>query len=49
MKVDVAAVKQILLEKLPRVLRGEAVAALREPWPGDTWHLDGDYGERHRY
>jgi hypothetical protein len=31
--VDVAAVRQLLEAKLPRVLAGDAVEVLREPWP----------------
>jgi len=31
--VDVGAVKALLMDKLPRVLRGASVEELREPWP----------------
>uniref|UniRef100_A0A7S0RGP0 Glycosyltransferase n=1 Tax=Chlamydomonas leiostraca TaxID=1034604 RepID=A0A7S0RGP0_9CHLO len=36
MIVDLAAVKQMLLSKLPRILTGAPVEELREPWPLDT-------------
>jgi hypothetical protein len=33
MRVDAAAVQEILWQALPGALRGDSVASLRRPWP----------------